>query len=241
MTYCVAINLEQGLLFGADTRTNAGIDHISTFRKLYTFQRDGSHAIVLLCSGNLATSQSLIEEIRQDIANEEQHLLTQTSLFDAAKLIGQKLYGIIQEVSHDDKNSAHNFSGNVLVGGQIKGETPRLFQVYPQGNFIEATQETPYLQIGEHKYGKPILDRVIRFHTPLPLALNALFVSLDSTIKSNLSVGLPMDVLLYEKDSFDLSRQRRLTEYDDDFLKMRQYWTEGLGELLGRFPTPRIG
>ncbi|WP_317932443.1 hypothetical protein [Halioxenophilus sp. WMMB6] len=240
MTYCVAMCLEQGLLFGADTRTNAGVDHISTFRKLYTFQQAKSHAIVLLCSGNLATSQSLIELLRRDLSEQKEHILSQQSLFDVARLIGQKLYSIIQEVSHDDKTSAPNFSGNILLGGQIKGESPRLFQVYPQGNFIEATRETPYLQIGEHKYGKPILDRVVRFATPLTLALNSMIVSLDSTIKSNLSVGLPMDILVYEKDSFDLTRQRRFTEYDEDYLKMRQYWNSGVNQLLEQFPTPKV-
>ena len=240
MTYCVAMNLEQGLLFGADTRTNAGVDHISTFRKLYTFEQPNSHAIILLCSGNLATSQMLIESIRREIDSEEEHLLTQGSMFDAAKLIGQMLYSIIAESSHDDKNAAPTFSGNILIGGQIQGDSPRLFQVYPQGNFIEATRETPYLQIGEHKYGKPILDRVLQYDTSLDLALNSLFVSLDSTVKSNLSVGLPLDVLVYEKDSFDLSRIRRINEYDEDFLKMRQYWTQGVSSLLEKFPTPKV-
>ena len=240
MTYCVAMNLEQGLLFGSDTRTNAGVDHISTFRKLYTFSKPDSHALVLLCSGNLATSQSLIESIRRDIDNSEDNLLTQPSLFEAARLIGQLLYSIIEEASHDDKSTSHTFSGNILLGGQIKGETPRLFQIYPQGNFIEATRETPYLQIGEHKYGKPILDRVIKYEVGLDLALSSMLVSLDSTIKSNLSVGLPMDILVYEKDSFDLSRYRRFTEYDDDLFKMRQYWTQGVAALLEQFPTPEV-
>lgn len=240
MTYCVAVNLEEGLLFGGDTRTNAGVDHISTYKKLYTFSNDSTHAIAILCSGNLATSQYLVETFRREIELEENNLLTQKSLFDCAKYAGRILYDIIQESAHEDSDKLGDFSSSIILGGQIKGERPRLFLVYPQGNFIESTKETPYFQIGEHKYGKPIIDRTIHHDIPLNQALNSILISLDSTIKSNLSVGLPMDILRYEKDSFDLSRYRRIEEYDEDLLKMRQYWSNELKQLLAELPTPEI-
>lgn len=240
MTYCVAINLEQGLLLGGDTRTNAGVDHISTYKKLFTFSNESSHAIALLSSGNLATTQHLVETLRREIDSDEDSLFTQKSLFDCAKHIGRVLYDIIQESAHNESDKLGDFSSSILLGGQIKGERPRLFMIYPQGNFIEATHETPYFQIGEHKYGKPIIDRTIRYDVSLEQALNSTLISLDSTIKSNLSVGLPMDILIYEKDSFDLSRYRRIEEYDEDLLKMRQYWSDGLKQLLEELPTPEI-
>ncbi|MCE2027805.1 peptidase [Sessilibacter corallicola] len=240
MTYCIAINLDKGLLFGGDTRTNAGVDHISTYKKLFTFSNGSTHAIAILCSGNLATSQHLIESLRREIELEEDNLLSKDSLFDCAKHAGRILYDIIQESAHNESDKLGDFSSNLLLGGQIKGERPRLFMIYPQGNFIEATRETPYFQIGEHKYGKPIIDRTIRYDLPLEQALNSTLISLDSTIKSNLSVGLPMDILLYEKDSYDLSRYRRIEEYDEDLLNMRQYWSNGLKQLLEELPTPKI-
>jgi putative proteasome-type protease len=240
MTYCIAMRLEQGLLFGADTRTNAGVDHISTFRKLHCFHKPNSHAIVLLCSGNLATSQMVIEHLKRNIDRAKRHLLEVNSLFDAAILVGRLLKTVIEDAAGDDKNDQQTFTGNIILGGQIKEESHRLFLIYPQGNFIEATEETPYLQIGEHKYGKPIVDRSVEYYTPLPRALNAMFVSLDSTIKSNLSVGLPIDVLIYERDSFDISRQRRFFEQDPEFIAVRQHWNQGVNELLANLPTPNI-
>lgn len=240
MTYCIAMNLQGGLVFGSDTRTNAGVDHIATFRKLYTFSKPGSHAIVLLCSGNLATSQSLIEHLKREVAHDETNILTHCSMFDVADHIGGLLLKLIETASSCGQTRGVDFSGNLLVGGQIKGEAPRLFQVYPQGNFIEATVETPYLQIGEEKYGKPILDRIINYQLPLELALRCAFVSLDSTIKSNLSVGLPLDLLVYDKDSFDLSRYQRIEEYDEGYLNMRQHWSKGVRTLLETLPTPKL-
>lgn len=240
MTYCIAMRLEQGLLFGADTRTNAGVDHVSTFRKLHTFHKPDSHALVLLCSGNLATSQIVVEHLKREIKKAKQHLLNTESLFDAAIMVGQLLKTSIIDVAGDDKADQQTFTGNIILGGQIKGESHRLFLIYPQGNFIEATEETPYVQIGEHKYGKPIVDRSIEHSTPLPRALNAMFVSLDSTVKSNVSVGLPIDVLVYEKDTFDITRQRRFFEHDSDFIAVREHWNRGVNKLLTELPTPKI-
>ncbi len=240
MTYCLAMNLQQGLVFGGDTRTNAGVDHIATFRKLYTFTKPGSHAIVVMCSGNLATSQSLIEHLKRQNDSGEGSILSLCSMFDVAKHVGDLLRELIEEASGADHSQGVDFSGNLLLGGQIKGEAPRLFQIYPQGNFIESTEDTPYLQIGEDKYGKPILDRITNYALPLELALRCTFVSLDSTVKSNLSVGPPLEVLVYEKDSFDLSRCRRIEEYDEDFLNMRQHWSQGVRTLLEGLPTPNV-
>lgn len=232
MTYCVAIKLNDGLVFAGDTRTNAGVDHVATYRKLFTFTNNSTHSIVLLSSGNLATTQALVELLSRQCHAQPEGLYSLPSMFDIASRVGKKLVALIQEGAEASSYQGVDFSCNLLLGGQVRGEVPRLFHIYPQGNFVEASAETPYLQIGEEKYGKPILDRTITPTTPLQTALNCALVSLDSTMKSNMTVDMPLDVLVYLRDSFDISRQRRIEKDDEEFLSMRRYWGTGLKRLL---------
>lgn len=237
MTYCVALNLQDGMIFASDTRTNAGVDHISTFKKMFRFERANERVIFILTSGNLATSQSVIEALQQDIHNHlDKHLLNAPTLFDVAQLIGltvSRIANDMEQLGHTQNSTM--FGSNFLVGGQIHGQAPKLYYVYPEGNFITATEDTPFFQIGESKYGKPILDRAVHYQTPLQDALKAVLVSFDSTIRSNLSVGFPIDLIVYPKDSLHMPQGIRL-QRDDPFIKtMREQWSDGLIHLLQQF------
>jgi putative proteasome-type protease len=237
MTYCVAMNLADGLVFVSDSRTNAGVDHIATFRKLSVFGVPGERLIVLQTAGNLATSQSVVNLLRQRLNGEGPHLYNVATLFDAARLVGQT----IREMSEHDsrQDGGVDMSCSFLLGGQIKGQEPGLFNLYPQGNFIAATPDTPYFQIGESKYGKPILDRALSYTSPLDKALRCALISFDSTIRSNLSVGMPLDLLVYRADSLEVPQGYRVEEGDAYFEGVREQWGEGLRELLGQLPeTP---
>ena len=237
MTYCVAMRLRAGLLFASDTRSNAGIDHISTFRKMSLFERPGERLVCILNAGNLATTQSVISLLRQRTAHDGEQLLNVASLYDAAALLGRTL----KEVLARDQGGAGaapgvDFGASFILGGQIRGEAPRLFQVYPQGNFIEASEDTPYFQIGEAKYGKPIIDRVVRWDSSLAEATKCTLISFDSTIRSNLSVGLPIDMLLHRADGFAPAAPHRIEATDPYFLKLSRGWGEGLRRVFGRLP-----
>lgn len=237
MTYCVAMNLADGLVFVSDSRTNAGVDHIATFRKLSVFGVPGERLIVLQTAGNLATSQSVVNLLRQRLNGEGPHLYNVATLFDAARLVGQT----IREMSEHDsrQDGGVDMSCSFLLGGQIKDQEPGLFNLYPQGNFIAATPDTPYFQIGESKYGKPILDRALSYTSPLDKALRCALISFDSTIRSNLSVGMPLDLLVYRADSLEVPQGYRVEEGDAYFEGVREQWGEGLRELLGQLPeTP---
>ncbi|MEY8713006.1 peptidase [Mangrovibacter phragmitis] len=238
MTYCVAMCLSDGLVFASDSRTNAGVDHIATFKKLHVFSRHADRVLVLQSAGNLATTQSVISLLSARIqAEQEPNLMQAHSMYDAATLVGQTLQEVVQRDSRAQQNgSTVNFGCNLLLGGQIHGEPHRLFHIYPEGNFIEATQDTPYFQIGESKYGKPIIDRVLRQDTPLEQAMCCALVSIDSTLRSNLSVGMPLDVMLYRANSFDASGQRRITEDDPWFSTIRKAWSEGLQNTFRQLP-----
>lgn len=236
MTYCVAMRLREGLVFAADTRTNAGLDHIAIFRKMHVFERRGERSIVLLTSGNLATAQSVVSNLceraqREDTAS----LYTVNSLFGAAQLVGDTISEVIAHAAGSQQNGGIDFGLNVLLGGQIAGERPRLFHIYPQGNFIEATEDTTYFQIGEVKYGKPIIDRVINYDTHLDRARKCALISFDSTIRSNLSVGMPIDIALYGEDSFSLQVER-IAENDLYFNSLRRAWGDGLRTLFETLP-----
>lgn len=238
MTYCVAMNLASGMLFASDSRTNAGVDHVSTFRKMQCFQQPGERLLVLLSAGNLATTQSVVSLLRQRASNaaDGNHILTVPSMYDAACLVGETL----REIAHRDgpalSQSNIEVGCSFLLGGQIRGEAPRLFNIYPQGNFIEATQDTPYFQIGEAKYGKPIIDRVISFDSTLIEASKCTLISFDSTIRSNLSVGLPLDMLLYRTDSFAPAQPHRIDAEDPYFNQLRRGWGEGLRQVFKALP-----
>ncbi|ACZ75263.1 proteasome-type protease [Dickeya zeae] len=238
MTYCVAMRLSDGLVFASDSRTNAGVDHIATFRKLHVFHQEGERVLVIQSAGNLATTQSIISLLKARIHAQHTPNLMQTStLYDAATLVGETVREVIHRDSLAQQNgSSTNFGCNLLLGGQIGDEAPRLFHIYPEGNFIEATGDTPYFQIGESKYGKPIIDRVLTMDTPLEQAMCCALISIDSTLRSNLSVGLPLDVMIYRAGSFDISEQHRITENDPYFATIRKAWSEGLLNTFRQLP-----
>ncbi|MBJ7222397.1 MULTISPECIES: proteasome-type protease [unclassified Brenneria] len=238
MTYCVAMRLSDGLVFASDSRTNAGVDHIATFKKLHVFHHDGERVLVLQCAGNLATTQSIISLLSARIeAQHTPNLMQVDSLYDAATLLGETVREVIHRDSQSQQSGSNtNFGCNLLLGGQIGDEEPRLFHIYPEGNFIEATRDTPYFQIGESKYGKPIIDRVLSMDTPLEQAMCCALISIDSTLRSNLSVGLPLDVMIYRNNSFDVSEQQRITEHNAYFTTIRKAWAEGLLHTFRQLP-----
>lgn len=242
MTYCVALNLAEGLVMASDSRTNAGVDHIATFCKMAVFEQPGQMMITLLSAGNLATTQSVISLLRQRLDDADDGLYQQSSMYDVACLVGKTLKEVIRRdsgSSADESTSRRvDFGGSFLLGGQIGSEAPRLFNIYPQGNFIEASRETPFLQIGESKYGKPILDRVVTFETSLMEAAKCALISFDSTIRSNLSVGLPIDMLCYSKDSLKIEKRYRVGHNDAYFQRIREEWSGGLKTLFTQIPDP---
>ncbi|MCX7212242.1 MAG: peptidase [Burkholderiales bacterium] len=231
--------LHEGLLFASDSRTNAGVDHVSTFSKMTIFEASGERVIVLLNSGNLATTQTVVSRLRKALATDGPNLLNVPSLFDCATLVGE---GVRQVISHHSGQQAQqgsvDFSCNFLVGGQIAGERPRLFLVYPEGNFIEATDDTPFFQIGESKYGKPIIDRVVKTETSVAEALKCALVSFDSTMRSNLSVGLPLDIALVGTDALAVTFRHRIDTDDVYFGSLRQGWSQGLKKVFNELPAP---
>ncbi len=241
MTYCVAMRLSSGLVFVSDSRTNAGVDHISTFRKLHVFHQSDERMLVIQSAGNLATTQSILSLLhRRCLDPDRPNMLNVESMYDAASLLGETVREVIARDSGANQGSMTDFSCNLLLGGQILGEGMRLFHVYPQGNFIEATHDTPYFQIGESKYGKPIIDRVLTFDTGLDQAMQCALISMDSTLRSNLSVGLPLDVMIYPKDSFSKDQQHRITEDHPYFQMIRKGWGEGLLSIFAQLPQLKL-
>ncbi|PTQ91400.1 proteasome-type protease [Agitococcus lubricus] len=235
MTYCVAMRLNEGLVLVSDSRTNAGVDHIAVFRKLHIFGIDHERVLVIQSAGNLATSQAVITLLRQRIKQDEgRHLHNVGSLFEAASLVGDTLRDVLKKYKEQDMD----FSCSLLLAGQIKGEEPQLYNIYPQGNFIVSTEDTPYFQIGESKYGKPILDRALDYKTSIEKALRCALISFDSTIRSNLSVGTPLDLLVYKKDSLLVPSGRRLHDDDPYWHMIRTHWSEGLKATLASLPPP---
>lgn len=235
MTYCVAMRLKEGLVFVSDSRTNAGVDHIAIFRKMHVFGVEGERIIVLQSAGNLATSQAVVTLLRERIQHQAEHNLhTVKTMYEAAELVGDTLREVLKKYKEQDMD----FSCSLLLGGQILGEEPKLHNIYPQGNFIAATQDTPYFQIGESKYGKPILDRALNYFTPIEKALRCALISFDSTIRSNLSVATPLDLLVYKNHSFSIPQGRRLFDDDPYFQMIRSQWSEGLQQVLAQLPPP---
>lgn len=244
MTYCVGMRLNRGLVFMSDTRTNAGVDNFSTSRKLFTWTVPGERSITIMTAGNLATTQamvSLLEERSQAVQDRDPGILSQPSMFQVARLVGATLKEVIAYSSPNAPTSdADQFGASVIVGGQVKGGQPTVFLVYPQGNFIEITEDTPFFQIGETKYGQPILVRAYDPDLPFDAALKLLLVSFDSTTKSNLSVGLPFDVHVYENDSFTADRQIRIDADDEVYQTISSGWGEALKSALDLLPNYRI-
>ncbi len=243
MTYCVGLDLKDGLVLLADTRTNAGVDNIATFSKTYLFEQPGERVIALLAAGNLALTQSIINLLHEGIETDDivETLLGAKSMFRAAQLVGEAVRRIYRIDGPAMQAQNISFDVSFLLGGQIRGGNPRLFQVYAAGNFIEATPDTPFLQIGEHKYGKPILDRTARYDTDLYDGVKLALISMDSTLRSNLTVGPPVDLLVYRRDAFKLELKRRITEDDPYFRMIRERWSEALREAYLAIPRPNWG
>lgn len=242
MTYCVGIKLKAGLVFLSDSRTNSGLDQISTFRKMIVYERSGDRFMTLLSAGNLSISQSVREILQvEKLHDEEGEPLTiwnAKSMFDAARVLGSAVRHVHARDAESLKAAGVDFNVALIFGGQIGKEPMRLFQVYSAGNFIEATPETPYFQIGESKYGKPVLDRVITLDTPLDEAAKCALVSMDSTLKSNLSVGLPLDLVVYEANTLQSEKIVCIDE-NNPYLKMlRGAWGQKLREVFDSLDDP---
>lgn len=244
MTYCVAIKLNAGLIFLSDSRTNAGLDQISTFRKMIVYEKAGDRFMVLLSAGNLSISQSIreilqVEQIKDHHSGEPITIWNAKSMFDAARVLGAAIRRVHERDASALKQSGVEFNVSMIFGGQIKGEAMRLFQVYSAGNFIEATPETPYFQVGESKYGKPVLDRVITPYTPLNEAAKCALVSMDSTLKSNLSVGLPLDMVIYEANRFETDKLVCIDEENPYFKMLHGSWGQKLREVFDSIEDPQ--
>jgi putative proteasome-type protease len=241
MTYCVATLLDTGMVFLADSRTNAGVDHVNTFRKMHVFERAGDRVLVLMTAGNLAITQAVVHLLRQQASDPDSpNLYTADNLFDAAAQVGEALRSVHQRDAAALKEHGIDFSASFILGGQIKGEEPRLFNVYAAGNFIEATLDTPYFQIGESKYGKPILDRVITRSSSLAEAAKCALISMDSSIRSNLSVGPPLDLLCFRRDELRVLLHRNITADDAYFSMIRSGWSDSLRHAFHALPNPEF-
>ncbi|WP_353427112.1 proteasome-type protease [Polynucleobacter sp. MWH-UH19D] len=238
MTYCVGICLKDGLVFLSDTRTNAGVDQIGTFRKMTLFQKSNNRLFTLMSAGNLAITQSVKEVLLQGQLSNGKNLWNVANSHDAAAIVGDAVKQIYDRDHKALEKAGIDFNCNFIFGGQVKGESPRLFNIYSAGNFIEATPETCYFQIGESKYGKPILDRVLNYSTPLNLATKCALISMDSTLKSNISVGLPLDLLVYEKDSLKADKLVTIDESNPYFQLIHELWGEKLREAFNSIAEP---
>ena len=240
MTYCVGISVDAGLVFLSDSRTNAGVDQISTFRKMTVFERPGDRVMVLLTAGNLAISQAAVSVLRERIASVEStaNLMNAANMFEAATCIGAALREVHKRDAEALKEHGIEFNANIIFGGQIGNEAPRLFHVYAAGNFIESTAETPYMQIGESKYGKPIIDRVITRSTSVAKAAKCALISMDSTIRSNLSVGLPLDLLSIKRDTLRVASHVSIDMDHQYFSMIRSGWSESLRHAFHALPIP---
>jgi putative proteasome-type protease len=242
MTYCCGILLRDGLVMIADTRTNAGVDNISTFRKLHVFTIPGQRIMAIATAGNLSISQSVVSMLREGIENpdtgENETLVNAPTMFQAAQLIGRAIRELHNLEGAALEASDVKFDVSFLFGGQIKGERPRLFMLYSAGNFIECTTDTPYLQIGEHKYGKPVLDRAIIYDLDLYDALKVGLVSVDSTMRSNLSVGLPLDIMIARRDAYDAELNYRIEPGEPYFTDLRERWSAALRAAHAGIPRP---
>ncbi|MBJ3762078.1 proteasome-type protease [Maribius pontilimi] len=231
MTYCVGLLLNAGMVLLSDTRTNAGIDNISTYRKMFTFEEPGERVIAILTAGSLSTTQTTIARLEEAINDPDApSIMTAGTMLNVAEMVGDTLSDVSSKVADKLGSKAQSARASMIVAGQRRDGAPRMFLVYSEGNFIEATSDTPFLQIGEHKYGKPILDRVVKPNTSLAEAQKAALLSMDSTLRSNLSVGLPLDLAVIETDACRVTRQRRIEADDEVYQKMSADWSIALRE-----------
>ena len=244
MTYCVGMSLDKGLVFMSDTRTNAGVDNVFVFKKMFSWEEPGERVITILTAGNLATTQAVVSMLDERTkAPEDRHpsILEVPSMFQAARTVGKVLRDVIKESAPGPGPDAESpFRATIILGGQIKGAEPRLFMIYPEGNFVEASDETPFFQIGETKYGRPILVRAYDPDMSFEAAVKLMMVSFDSTVKANLSVGLPLDLLLYETDTQAVRSQRRIEEDDPYFNLISDNWGEALKAAFASLPDYEI-
>ena len=240
MTYCVAMSLDAGMIFASDSRTNAGVDQIARFSKMRVFNHEGDRVVVALSSGNLSLTQNALSVVDQRgrAGDGSLHLWNATSMFDIARLVGDALREVKQRDGPYLQQNNIDSHANFIVGGQVRGEPHRLFEVYSEGNFIEATPDTCYFQIGESKYGKPVIDRVVKRTTGLLEATKCTIVSFDSTMRSNISVGLPIDLIVYEAGALAIKMQRRIEESDPYFQMIHTQWGEGLRRVFAQLPNP---
>ncbi|WMS43033.1 peptidase [Acuticoccus sp. MNP-M23] len=241
MTYCMGLLLRDGLVMVGDTRTNAGVDNIATFRKLQVFEVPGERVIAIATAGNLAVTQAVISHLQDGLPSptgELQTVYTVPSMFEMAQFVGRAVHTVRDRDAAALAEDGGQFDCSLLVAGQIGDRRLRLFMVYRAGNFLETTEDTPYAQIGEHKYGKPILDRSINFDTPLDEALKIALISMDSTMRSNLAVGLPVDAMILPRDKLRTAVNVRITEDDTYFNSVRNRWSEALCAAHKSIPDP---
>ena len=238
MTYCIGVMLDKGMIFASDSRTNAGMDNVAKFCKMTVFERRADRVIVLLSSGNLAGTQAVIGVLNQRLAADDGaiNLWSATTMFDVAMLVADAMRHIERRDGEYLQENEVGFNASFIVGGQIKGEPIRLFRIYAEGNFIEAGIDTPFFQTGETKYGKPIVDRVITRVTPLADATKCVLVSFDLTMRSNLSVGMPIDLICYERDSLHVQWRRRFDDGDAYFTALTHEWSVGTREVFRQLP-----
>jgi putative proteasome-type protease len=241
MTYCVAVKLDAGMVFASDSRTNAGVDQIATFSKMHMVAKEDDRLIVILSSGNLSITQSAVNLLEHQSRSSDANrtIANASSMFEVADLVGNALREVRRRDGPYLMQNNIDAGASFVVGGQIKSEPQRLFHIYSEGNFIEATPETPYFQIGESKYGKPVIDRVINRHTSLLEASKCVLVSFDSTMRSNISVGLPIDLLVYHNNSLHPGIVRRIDESDTYFNMIHNQWGEGLKRVFAQLPNPQ--
>ena len=243
MTYCVAMRLNAGLVFLSDSRTNAGLDQISTFRKMTIYEREGDRVLVMLSAGNLAITQAVKQVLSSETIDggdgQPITIWTAKSMFDVARIVGSAVRKVHARDADALKKHGIEFNCSLIIGGQIQGETLRLFNVYAAGNFVEAGIDgVCYFQIGESKYGKPVIDRVVTPDTPLQEAAKCALISMDSTLKSNLSVGLPLDLLVYEADSLQATQLINIDESNAYFRMIRSSWGQRLRDVFDSIPDP---
>ncbi|MEM1389129.1 MAG: proteasome-type protease [Pseudomonadota bacterium] len=239
MTYCVGLLLDAGIVLLSDTRTNAGVDNVAIYRKMFTFEEPGERVMAVMTAGSLSVTQTTLARLQESLSDGEgdetatpnltPNFMRAPTMLEAAMIVGNTLRDVAHDIqSRMGQGAAVDASASLILAGQRKGGEMRLFLIYPEGNFIEATADTPFLQIGEHKYGKPILDRVVRPETSIDDAQKAVLLSMDSTLRSNLSVGMPLDLVVIERDALRVASERRIDAGDEAFLAMSSAWSEAL-------------
>jgi putative proteasome-type protease len=246
MTYCLALKLREGLVFASDSRTTAGVDYISTYRKMHVFQPREDRLIVVLTSGSLATTQEVLDNLRRDLETVDvaESLSTVSYVFEAARYVGKVLYTVVQQYSPALQSSGGDARATLIIGGQIAGQPPEIYMVYPEGNYVAATWETPFLQLGEFKYGKPILSRIAAPELSLEEAARLALISFDAAMKSNLSVGPPVELAIYPDGALRFSHQLTLSADSELLRTLCKGWNEKLTRAfrtLPKFEWERVG